>query len=49
MFDAAGITYPDATWDWAKLVDVATRLTKTSGTTTTQWGFYTETSDMDNF
>jgi multiple sugar transport system substrate-binding protein len=49
MFDAAGIPYPDATWDWAKLVDVATKLTKTSGTTTTQWGFYTETSDMENY
>lgn len=49
MFDAAGIPYPDATWDWAKLVEVATKLTKTSGTTTTQWGFYTETSDMENY
>jgi multiple sugar transport system substrate-binding protein len=49
MFDAAGIPYPDATWDWAKLVEVAKKLTKTSGTTTTQWGFYTETSDMENF
>jgi len=49
MFDAAGIPYPDATWDWAKLVEVARKLTKTSGTTTTQWGFYTETSDMENF
>jgi multiple sugar transport system substrate-binding protein len=49
MFDAAGLPYPDATWDWAKLVEVATKLTKTSGTTTTQWGFYTETSDMENY
>jgi multiple sugar transport system substrate-binding protein len=49
MFDAAGIPYPDATWDWAKLVEVARKLTKTSGTTTTQWGFYTETSDMENY
>ena len=49
MFDAAGIPYPDAAWDWAKLVEVATKLTKTSGTTTTQWGFYTETSDMENY
>jgi multiple sugar transport system substrate-binding protein len=49
MFDAAGIPYPDATWDWAKLRDVATKLTKTSGDTTTQWGFYTETSDMENY
>jgi multiple sugar transport system substrate-binding protein len=49
MFDAAGIAYPDATWDWAKLVSVATALTKGSGSTTTQWGFYTETSDMENY
>ncbi len=49
MFDAAGLPYPDATWDWSKLVDVATKLTLTSGTTTTQWGFYTETSDMENY
>lgn len=49
MFDAASLPYPDATWDWAKLVDVATKLTKTSGTTTSQWGFYTETTDMENY
>ena len=27
MFDAAGIPYPDDTWDWAKLVEVAKQLT----------------------
>ena len=27
MFDAAGIPYPDETWDWAKLVEVAKKLT----------------------
>ncbi len=48
MFDAAGIPYPDGTWDWAKLADVAKLLTKTTGGTTSQWGFYTETSDMEN-
>ncbi len=48
MFDAAGVPYPDETWDWAKLTEVAKQLTKTSGTTTSQWGFYTETSDMEN-
>ncbi len=48
MFDAAGIAYPDATWDWAKLAAVAKQLTKTvSGAP--QWGFYTETSDMENY
>ncbi len=49
MFDAAGIAYPDDTWDWAKLVDTAKQLTKTDGAKTTQWGFYTETSDMENY
>ncbi|MFN8631148.1 MAG: sugar ABC transporter substrate-binding protein [Chloroflexota bacterium] len=49
MFDAAGIAYPDASWDWAKLADVAKQLTKTSGGVTSQWGFYTETSDMENY
>ena len=49
MFDAAGLPYPDGTWDWNKLVEVAKKLTKTSGGKTSQWGFYTETSDMENF
>jgi multiple sugar transport system substrate-binding protein len=48
MFDAAGIAYPDGTWDWAKLVEVAKKLTTTSGGAT-QWGFYTETTDMENY
>ena len=48
MFDAAGIAYPDATWDWAKLAEVAKQLTKTAGGAP-QWGFYTETSDMENY
>jgi multiple sugar transport system substrate-binding protein len=48
MFDAAGLSYPDASWDWAKLTDAATKLTKTAGGKTSQWGFYTETSDMEN-
>jgi multiple sugar transport system substrate-binding protein len=49
MFDTAGIPYPDDTWDWAKLTDVAKRLTLKSGSKTTQWGFYTETTDMENY
>jgi multiple sugar transport system substrate-binding protein len=48
MFDAAGLPYPDATWDWNKLVEVATKLTRTTDGKTSQWGFYTETSDMEN-
>ncbi len=49
MFDTAGIPYPDDTWDWAKLVEVAKQLTIRSGSKTTQWGFYTETTDMENY
>jgi multiple sugar transport system substrate-binding protein len=51
MFDAAAIPYPDETWDWAKLVEVGKQLTvDTSGDgKTDQWGFYTETSDMENY
>jgi multiple sugar transport system substrate-binding protein len=50
MFDAAGIPYPDDTWDWTKLVEVAHKLTlDTDGDgTTDQWGLYTETTDMEN-
>lgn len=51
MFDAAGLSYPDETWDWGKLVDVATKLTRDENGdgTVDQWGFYTETTDMENY
>ncbi len=50
MFDAAGIAYPDDTWDWAKLTDVAKQLTlKGTNGKVKQWGFYTETTDMENY
>jgi len=49
MFDTAGIPYPDDTWDWAKLVDVAKQLTLKAGGKTSQWGFYTESTDMENY
>lgn len=51
MFDAAGVAYPDDSWDWSKLVENAKKLTKdTDGDgKTDQWGFYTETSDMENY
>jgi multiple sugar transport system substrate-binding protein len=50
MFDTAGIPYPDDTWDWDKLVAVAKQLTlKDASGKTTQWGFYTESTDMENF
>jgi len=50
MFDDAGIAYPDDTWDWDKLVEVAHKLTKdTNGDgKPDQWGVYTETTDMEN-
>jgi multiple sugar transport system substrate-binding protein len=50
MFDKAGVPYPDDTWDWAKLTEAAHRLTlKSAAGKVTQWGFYTETSDMENY
>jgi multiple sugar transport system substrate-binding protein len=50
MFDTAGIPYPDETWDWAKLTSVAKQLTlKGSNGKVSQWGFYTETTDMENY
>jgi multiple sugar transport system substrate-binding protein len=50
MFDAAGIPYPDDTWDWAKLTEVAKKLTlKGADGKTKQWGFYTESTDMENY
>ena len=51
MFDAAGVPYPDDTWDWAKLIEVGKKLTldTDSDGTPDQWGLYTETSDMENY
>lgn len=51
LFDAAGIPYPDDTWDWAKLVEVGTQLTVDADGNglPEQWGFYTETTDMENY
>ncbi|MEO5918387.1 MAG: sugar ABC transporter substrate-binding protein [Candidatus Limnocylindrales bacterium] len=50
MFDAAGLPYPDDTWDWAKLVEVGQKLTiRDASGAVSQWGFYTETSDMENY
>jgi len=51
MFDAAGIAYPDDSWDWAKLVEAGKQLTKDfdGDGTVDQWGLYTETTDMENY
>jgi multiple sugar transport system substrate-binding protein len=39
IFDAAGVAYPDETWTYDKLLEVARQLTITEGDQTTQWGF----------
>ncbi len=51
MFDAAGLDYPDDTWTWDTLVDVGKQLTidENGDGIAEQWGFYTETSDMENY
>jgi multiple sugar transport system substrate-binding protein len=50
MFDTAGIPYPDGSWDWAKLTEVAKKLTlRGADGKVSQWGFYTETTDMENY
>ena len=50
MFDAASIPYPDESWDWAKLVEVGKKLTlRDAAGKATQWGFYTESTDMENY
>ncbi|MGT2754697.1 ABC transporter substrate-binding protein [Streptococcus ovis] len=46
MFDEAGIAYPDETWDWAKLKEVAKRLTKDDGS---QYGFGAGFSNQEGF
>ena len=37
-FDDAKLPYPDANWDFAKQVEVATKLTQKNGSTTTRYG-----------
>ena len=37
-FDDAKLPYPDDSWDFAKQVEVATKLTQKNGTTTTRYG-----------
>ena len=50
IFDAAGVAYPDDTWDWAKLVEVGKQLTvRDAAGKVSQWGLYTETTDMENY
>jgi len=51
LFDKANVPYPDDTWDWAKLVEVAKKLTIDTNNDgkPDQWGLYTETTDMENY
>lgn len=39
MFDAAGVAYPTAEWDWADMLDAAQKLTIREGDEVKQWGF----------
>lgn len=43
IFDEAKIPYPDDTWDWNKLIEVAKALTKEStDPTKAQWGYHVQ-------
>lgn len=46
MFDAAGEAYPDESWDWAKLREVAERLANEDAG---QWGLGLQTSGQENY
>lgn len=46
MFDAAGLDYPDASWDWAKLRETAKALTDTDKGV---WGFAATCTDQQGF
>ncbi len=39
LFDAAGVAYPDGTWDWDDFRDAAKKLTVREGDTVVQWGY----------
>lgn len=46
MFDAAGEAYPDETWDWAKMIEVAKRFTDENAGT---WGLGLQNSWQENW
>jgi multiple sugar transport system substrate-binding protein len=46
LFDAAGVAYPDASWDWTKLREVAKKLTDASKGI---YGFAADGSDQTGF
>jgi multiple sugar transport system substrate-binding protein len=37
-FDEVGLEYPDASWTWDKVIEVAPQLQKSSGSKVTRWG-----------
>ncbi len=37
-FDKAGLSYPDATWTWDKVLEAAAALTQKNGSKVTRWG-----------
>lgn len=39
LFDQAGLSYPDETWDWNTMLDAARKLTKKEGGEIVQYGF----------
>ncbi|MCC9850777.1 extracellular solute-binding protein, partial [Streptococcus agalactiae] len=46
MFDAAGVSYPDETWDWNKLKEAAKKLTKPDGS---QYGFLAPLHNQEGY
>lgn len=44
-FDAAGVAYPQADWDWDDLRDAALALTRRDGNRVSMYGFATESND----
>lgn len=49
MFDAAGLKYPDDSWTYDDFKAAAKKLTKTSGSKVTQWGFQADLYDIETF
>lgn len=46
MFDEAGLSYPDASWDWNKLKEAAKKLTKADGS---QYGFLAPLHNQEGY
>ena len=48
-FDEAKLSYPDASWDWAKLKDAAAKLTKRDGDRVLRYGAAIEATEWPSF